>query len=144
MITSASLAGLCNADSLGELLDHSWDSAVERYLSSLAEVKKVRAEDFLRRAQLAAEEIWARDINGGGVAPLVPVVRPESSVHDGEADPGHNNRRGRTTPCHVQRELASLADRSRRRLLESALENHANWPQLDRLKELNHKEVSHR
>jgi hypothetical protein len=109
MIASASLAGLCNAGSLGELLDHSWDSAVERYLSSLAEVEKVRAEDFLRRAQLAAEETWARDISGGGVAPLVPVVRLESSVHDGEADPGRNNRRweDNTLPCPERARVAS-------------------------------------
>jgi hypothetical protein len=50
----------------------------------------------------------------------------------------------RLTIPHVQRELARLQDCTRLRALEATLTRQGNWPQLDRLKELRHPEVSHK
>jgi hypothetical protein len=45
---------------------------------------------------------------------------------------------------HVQRELAKLHDCTRLRALEATLRQQANWPQLERIKDLRHAEVSHK
>jgi hypothetical protein len=44
----------------------------------------------------------------------------------------------------VQRELTRLQDCTRLRALEITLTGQGNWPQLDRLKEMRHPEVSHK
>ena len=50
----------------------------------------------------------------------------------------------RLSAPHVQRELSRLLDITRLRSLQSQLRAECAWEQLDRLKELRHKEVSHK
>ena len=59
----------------------------------------------------------------------------------GQADPENSSRR--LAAPHLQKELSRLHDCTRLRALEAQLRAQCNWPQLDRLKELRHKEVSH-
>eukprot|EP00973_Karenia_brevis_P060129 8367759-Karenia_brevis.AAC.1 len=78
MIQATATAGLCSRELLESKLQGLLDDASGAYLESLAEVEKVRAEEFLLRAQAAAEETWSRTLDGTiGRAPVVPRVQPE-------------------------------------------------------------------
>ena len=112
----------------------------------------MHAEDFLRRAHAGAEATWSRIVGGSGnPSPVIPRVLFEGTAQtmgeDGQEDGveiSPAGRRVRTTGVHLQKELSSLRDRTRSRELETTLELQGNWPQLDRVRELQHLEVSHR
>ena len=64
MIAATATAGLCSAEALVPLLDQSLTDATVAYLACLAEVEKIRAEEFLQRARAAADESWSRTLHG--------------------------------------------------------------------------------
>ena len=153
MIRDTAHAGLCSANVLLEELEQQLAACIAAYLGSLAEVEKVRAEEFLERAQAAASDSWARTSGfRDGSWPVIPRPHPEGGLQAATEDDspttqgegGAAARRGQTTAIHLQKELFSLQDRSRLRQLEATLEIQGNWPQLERVRELQHKEVSHK
>ena len=152
MIKDAAAAGLCESDILMAELDRMLADCRESYLESLAEVEKVRAEDFLHRAAGGAEDTWSRIVGGAsGPAPIIPRVLAGGAVPSASDDQQEDGvegvaggRRGRTTAVHLQKELTALRDRTKLRELEASLENQGNKPQLDRVRELRHAEVSHK
>ena len=150
MIADMAKAGLCEYAVLESRLEGMLATATHSYLGTLAEVEKVRAENFLQRAQSAAQEDWVRATSGrNGMAPIVPRVLLDASYTDSDTqndgdDQAPRGRRGRTTAVHLQRELAALRDRTRLRNLEETLASQGHWAQLDRVKELQHADVSHK
>ncbi len=75
-----------------------------------------------------------------GLDELAPVRVPE--VHGG-GDSDFEGSGRRLSPAHLQKELSKLIDCTKLRALEVLLRSQSNWPQLDRLRELRHPEVSH-
>ena len=152
MVSDAAKAGLCSEELLLARYEQMCADATAAYLASLSEVEKVCAEEFLRRAYTAAEATWDRIVNGGaGAAPAIPRILAAGAVPSMSDDPQEDGgeaisrgRRGRTTSIHLQKELSALRDRSRLRDLEAELEAQGNWPQLDRVRELRHADVSHK
>lgn len=125
-------------------------AATESYFGTLAEVEKVWAVDFLLRARSAAQEDWVRATSGrSGAAPIVPRAQLEARFLGSEAendgdDPAARGRRGRTTTVHLQREPSTLRTWARLRNLEAVLASQGGWAQLDRVKELQHADFSHK
>ena len=78
MIADAVMAGLCSSSVLMAKLDQTLVNATASYYATLGEVERVRADEFMRRARVAAEESWAKAVGGNaGVTPLIPRVLAE-------------------------------------------------------------------
>ena len=145
MIQAGADAGLLPAATLGQRFDAIVTTEESAYLGELDEVDKVQAEDFLRRAKLAAEAAWDRIVSGGTgpehAGPRVPHYDGQNEDEDADE---RRMRGARISAPQLQRELSVLADRTKARRLEITLQRQGAWAQLDRLKELRHKDVSHR
>ena len=145
MVRACASAGLLPADLLETRLDSLIATAEASYYSVLDEVEKVKAEEFLRRAKAAAEEMWQRTLTGAsGPDPPAPMV-----AHDGPGDDEDDpmvviRRRGKLNGPQLQRELSILADATKIRRLIATLQGQGAWSQLDRITELRHKEVTHK
>ena len=145
MAAAAVHAGLLRA---GQVEDHleSWTRRVEdAYLDELDEVERVKAEDYLSKARRAAEDQWLAVSRGGG-GEVVPAPRADATYGqeispDLDADPESSSRI--FAGPHLQKELAKLQDCTRLRSLEGISRQQSNWPQLQRLQELRHPQVSH-
>ena len=115
------------------------------FLDTLDEVEKVRAEDFLRRARVAAEAAWCRagssEAGPEQAAPRVPRDVDEDTDDD---ESGDRVRGERISAPQLQRELSVLADKTKARGLLNTLQQQGAWPQVDRLTDLRHKDVSHK
>ena len=129
-------------------------SVQEAFLGTLDDVEQVKAEDFIGKAQEAAEEQWQ-----GNAVGISSDRRQNLRVDDayqsqdelgtlaaveedatGDGDPAGSS----LSPQHLQRELCKLSDCTRLRRLEKTLQDQCNWDQWTRLRELRHPEVSHR
>ena len=110
------------------------------------EIEIVRAEEFIRRAKAASEEAWRRAANGvSGPVPSAPRVATDRNVNDDDDESEVRHSRGaRISAPQLQRELSILADASKRRRLIDTLQRQGAWRQLDRIRELRHKDVSHK
>jgi len=122
----------------------------EAFLATLDEAERVKASSYITAAAKAAEDQWqAVDKGGGWTSTRAP--RADASfggVEEFLADPGDDGLDatpdGRTlTPGNLQKELCRLLDCTNLRHLETTLRSQGNWPQLARLNELRHPEVSH-
>ena len=149
-------AGLLRGGLLESRLDLCTQRVEAAYLRDLDEVERVKAEAFISKVKDAAEEQWRQIVNGQGSAGLRAPhadasyasdddhhVNPLGSTQDGGSSDVEGTGR-RLTVAHVQKELARLRDCTRLRALEVVLRRQGNWPQLERLKELRHPEVSHK
>ena len=154
MAEKAVHAGLLRAGQVEEHLAAKTRVAEETYMRGLDEREKLKATEFLRRAQRAAEEQWSRAMAGGGDA---SVGAPSADTAYGDVDAAEESGRSiteeqeandasprRLTVPHLQKELSKLHDCTRLRALEATLTRQCNWPQLERLKDLRHPEVSHK
>ena len=156
MAAAAVHAGLLQVGQLEAKLD-AWTQRVESaYLDNLDELERVKAEEYLTRVRTAAVTQWEQTL-GAQVSASVRAPRADatyrnesdrnpvhlSSTDDGGSADADNSDR-RLTVAHVQKELCKIQDCTRLRALESTLTRQGNWPQLDRLRELRHPEVSHR
>ena len=155
MAAAAVHAGLLGVGQAEERLE-AWTRRVEEaFLGELDELERVKAEDFLRRARLAADAQWRDVVSGsdaaGTPAPTADAVYVASGeraaarladTHDGAAGDPEGRGRSLSGP-RLQKELAKLQDCTRLRALEDKLRRQCNWAQLDRLKELRDPEVSH-
>ena len=153
MAEAAERAGLLPRALLGQLLAEQVGGAAAAYLASLDELERVKAEDFLRKAESAAVEQWQRLQGGGaeaGGAPRADVSytgEEEWQPGPDAAEPASADsevRERRLTPSYLQKELVRLADCTRLRALEASLRQQGNWEQLERLQDLRHPGVSHR
>ena len=154
MAAAAVHAGLLPAGVVEGRLDAEIRMTQDAYLATLHDQERSKAEEFISEATAAAVAQWQRLRQGQGVAARAPRARAEyagpnehaplliPNVHDGGASDIEGAAR-RLSSQHVQRELAKLGDSTRLRLLEAKLRQQCNWPQLDRLRELRHPEVSH-
>lgn len=101
------------------------------YLSTLDELERVKAEDFLRRARQAAEENWQGVAAGGGgagaQAPAADVTytgdiehstNSVNDAHDGGGGDVEGSSRRLSAP-RLQKELSRLEDCTRVRALEA-------------------------
>ncbi len=155
MSAAAVRAGLLPEGGIEELLVGQVHEVEDVYLSDLDEAERERARDFLGKAKRAAEEQWRRVLIGSGAegvpAPQAnveyssagtPALQGNADETDGgQTDPENASRR--LASPHLQKELSRLLDCTRLRALESKLRAQCHWEQLDRLKELRHKETSH-
>jgi hypothetical protein len=156
MMATAVHAGLLHAGQLEVRLAAKIQRAESAYLIGLDEVERVKATDFLSQVKDASERQW-QQIRGGQTSPV--IVAPQANAayirdddhHFGQVNAVHDGGRGdveaagrQLTIAHVQGELSRLHDCTRLRALESTLMRQGNWPQLERLKELRHPEVSHK
>ena len=149
MIQDAANTSLFSADVLLDDLDQKLASSSADFLQSLAEVDRVRAEEFLQQARTVADDSRARAWGErDGPWRLIPRRHQDGATYVDspltESEGGPAGRRGRTTSSHLHPELAALSDRSRLRQLEADLESQGNWPQLDGLRELRHRDISHK
>ena len=155
MAAVAVQAGLLPVGQLEAQLESDTQRAEFAYLEGLDEVERVKAEQFLSVAKDAAERQWQRSLIGSsgldGPAPYADTsfaghqehyVGPQGGMIDEETG-GPRAVGRRLTPMHIQRELTKIQDCTRLRALEATLTRQGNWPQLDRLRELRHPEVSH-
>ncbi len=159
MAAAAARAGLVRGGQLEARLARKTRQVEQAYLNELDEAERSRAMEFLQKARIAAEETWVRQTRGAPaagastlpVADAVYVGEHEDVVagtggsepEEGAEGGGEAGRRRLTVP-HVQKELARLQDCTRLRALEAALRQQCNWPQLEALRDLRHKKVSHR
>jgi len=155
MAGDAVRAGLLSEGQLEAKIDAKIRKEESAFLCRLDEPERIKAEDFLQKAKGAAENAWSRmqsPQRGAGIrAPRAEVAYAGHREHapvqiadvqdGGDADSGAGGRA--PTTAHVQKELAKLQDCSKLRALEAKLFSKCNWPQLDRLRELRHPEVSH-
>ena len=141
MIQAAAIAGLLPAAAIESRLDEGVSAAETSYLRSLDEVEKVRAEEFIARAKRMATASWQCELEGMSRAGPAPRVMPESGD---AADEDEDLRSTRLSSPHLQKELSMLQDKTRRRRLENTLTQQGAWQQLDRIKELSNKNVSHK
>jgi hypothetical protein len=149
-------AGLLRPDQLEVRLETKIQEIEAAFLGGLDEAERVKGEHYLGMVKNAAQRQW-QNIAEGRAARHVPAPQVDATyveptdhhfgqvahVHDGgDGDAEAAGRR--QTLAHVQKELAKLQDCTRLRALERTLTAQGNWPQLERLKELRHPEVSHR
>lgn len=151
MIADSARAGLLQEETLLPRLQSWVDQVTDAFLADLDESEREQAVRFLARAHDAATRSWNHLRSGGGATgPAAPRADDLPGNHDDDAmdvdeQAGSPARRGaRMTATHTQRELTVLADRTRLRRLEASLEQQANWPQVTRLRDLRHLEVSHK
>ena len=156
MAASASRAGLLRPGQLEGRLDEQLRTVRASYLGELDEVEKVKAEEFLERGGSAASLQWRTTVGGEvGARPVAPRADATYAGLDEhhpvpirtDSDEGSSDAEGagrRLTAVHLQRELCRLQDCTSLGALEATLAEQGNWPQLDRLRELRHPEVSHR
>ena len=155
MAAAAVYAGLLPSGIVEGKLEATRTDVEAAYLASLDESERIKAEEFISRAKLAAAAQWQQIQQGfnGAVtqAPradadysspeeLAPARVPE--VHDGGSSDAEGRGR-RLSPAHLQKELGKLVDCTKLRALEARLRSQCHWSQLDRLRELRHHEVSH-
>ena len=156
MAEAAQRAGLIDERRVQAQLDRKVQAAHTAYLEGLGDLEKRCAETFLQKARAAAEEQWLRYCSGGG-SEAVQTPASVALVDDDEVGPSLNLSTNsedeapdveaggrRLSAPHLQRELSRLFDVTRLRTLQSQLRTECAWEQLDRLKELRHKEVSHK
>ena len=154
MAESMVTAGLLPAGILEAKLAAKIESVEVAFMPELDPGEQVKAQDFLTRAEQGAQQAWQALVEGSpgdirGPRADAEYSRPgdvptaSSSVTEdgGSADPESSNTSMVTS--HVQGQLSRLADCTRLRKLEATLKSLCRWPQLKRLKELRHKEVSH-
>ena len=112
----------------------------------------MKTEEFLRRAKRAADEQLQASVSGSNLRAQAPRIDAryddqeggnDDDVHDGGDGDAEGRGRGITGP-HLQKELSKLQDCTRLRALEATLREQSNWGQLQRMKELRHREVSHK
>lgn len=156
MAAAASHAGLLAPGQVEARIAARIARAEAAYLASLDELERVKAEEFLTKARDAAEHQWQQILSGNGSAgPEAPRAHAEyagpdelapSTIPDaqdgGSADPETSSRR--LTAPHLQKELSKLRDCTRLRALDGSLRSQCNWAQADRLRELRHKDTSHK
>ncbi len=156
MAAAASRAGLLRVGQVEERLAEKTRRVQEAFLDILGEPVRVKALEFIQKAQQAAERLWAGlergDRNASPAAPMADVSYDDSdgwcqSARSREQDidggDSEENSRRLTAP-HLQRELPKLRDCTRLRALEATLRRQSNWAQLEELRDARHKEVSHR
>ena len=155
MAAAAVHAGLLAPDQVESRIAARVECAEAAYLAALDELERIKTEDFLAKAKDAAERQWRQVLAGHGSTGFEPPrihaehAGPDelepSAVPDiaggGSADPESASRR--LTAPRLQNELSEFRDCTRLRALEGKLRSQCNWPQLDRLRELRHKETSH-
>ena len=146
MIHSAAEAGLLSLEKMEARLEDVTDSARAAFLERLDEVERVRAEEFIDRAKLAANEAFQRVVGGAASPePPPPVLNHETGeAGDDDGDDAPPGAFKRVSASQLQKELSKLVDQTKARRLDGTLIRMGAWPQLDRLKELRHKEVSHK
>ena len=144
MFKACEVAGLLDAAALEDRLSRRLEAAKISFLANLDEVEKVLAEDFIKRAQDAAEDSWMHAVSRSNQEPEAPSVVREG--HEGEEDSSDDLRQRsvRISAPQLQRELSILSDRTKARRLDAELERQGAWHQLERIKGLRHREVSHR
>ena len=156
MAHAAQSAGLLDETRLLTQLEGKLRATKSASLEGLGEVEKRCAEAFLSKASAAAEEQWLYYSFGGGPdsvqAPVAFATFDDDelgcvgdvsqSMEDETPDVEATGRR--LSAPQVQRELCRLLDITRLRKLQVQLRAECAWEQLDRLKELRHKEVSHK
>ncbi len=122
MAQAAARAGLLSDGQVEALLAERLREVEEAYLHTLDERERIRAEDFLRKARIAAAEQWHRAQAGAGEdavgAPQADVayvgdgevlpVEGNSEVDGGQADIENVSRR--LASPHLQKELCKLLD----------------------------------
>ena len=155
MAAAAVRAGLLPAGQLEAQLESTIQRVESAYLSGLDEVERVKAEQFISNVKDAAERQWRRTLAGQtGLEAPAPYA---DSTYEGDREhhAGQRSRMAdeetseagaagrRLTVPHVQRELTRIQDCTKLRALEATLTSQGNWPQLERLRELRHPEVSH-
>ena len=148
-------AGLLREGQIEGALEERTRLVESAFLSTLDEVERTRAEEFLQRCREAAAEQWDR-AEGGARGGTTAAPRPDatyvsadehveanpSTENDGDAPDVEGAARRLSAP-HLQKELTRLADCTRLRALEGRLRAQAHWEQLERLRDLRHPEVSH-
>ena len=145
MLKECIVAGLLPVDQLENQLDGLIAAAEVSYLSELDESERVKAEDFLRRAKVAAAAAWERTrIAAPGPELIAPRIPRDVGDNDDDDDAGVGRRRGgRISAPQLQRELSILIDGTKVRRLVSSLQRQGAWQQVKRVNELRHKDVSH-
>lgn len=154
MIAEAARAGLVDSGALERRLQRQLDEAQAALMAELDASEQAEAHGFIEKCSAAARVQWS--CLADGVRPrhrppprvdatlneageLVPASLPDDEQED---DEGGGPRTVSTQ--HLQRQLTKLSDFTRLRRLQDTLRSQCNWPQLQRLSELRHKEVSHR
>ena len=154
MAKKATTAGLIPAGLLEARLAAQIDAVQSLYLGELDAPDQAKAKDYLARAVASAEQSWEALIAGGRSSTSAPRADAEyarqgdiptgadnGTTDGGDADPDSNSRSMVTS--HVQGQLARLHDCTKLRKLEQSLKSKCKWSQLNRLKELRHKETCH-
>ena len=123
-------------------------------MAELDELERVKAEDFLDKAQTAAEAQWTRVERGAAGSRLrgpradTTYMGPDehalTRVSEEETDDSSPETGGGSSSQHLQQQLAKLQDCTRLRRLEKELQDQCTSEQSDRLRELRRPEVSHR
>ena len=146
----AAKAGLLPLGILEAAFRQRLDHVRKDFFASLDESERPRATRFLTAATKATEDQWLAACMGKGWA-FTKAPRAEASftgLEELATDPGEEameaSPEGRqVTPGNLQRELCRLVDCTKLRHLEDTLTAQCNWPQLARLRELRHPDVSH-
>ena len=152
-------AGLLREGQVERHMEGKVRAAEQTYMQQLEEREKIKAGEFLRKARQAAAEQWSSMVNGRGSgairAPEADATYNNDVGGEGSAgsagverradeDPHDLENARRLTLPHLQKELSKLHDCTRLRRLEATLARQCNWPQLARLEDLRHPEVSHK
>ena len=154
MAKDATTAGLLPEGLLETRLAAQIDAVRSLYLGELDVIEQVKAEDYLIKAAHSAEQSWAALVAGGRTSIAAPRADAEytrqgdvrAGAQNGTADGGdaHPESAGRSVVIsHVQGQLARLQDCTKLRKLEETLRSQCKWSQLNRLKEMRHKETCH-
>ena len=106
MIQAGADAGITASSDPRTRFDTIVTTAESAYLGELDEVDNLRAEDFLRRAKLAAEAAWDRTVAGGTwsehAGPRIPHYDGQNEDEDADA---RRIRGARISAPQLQREL---------------------------------------
>jgi len=148
MIHAGVVAGLLPLGKLELRLDELTNAAESAYMLTLDEAERVRAEEFPGRDKQAASEAWSRTSTGAsGYEPPAPRVLRNpgegSELGDGTENGPRSSTRRIGAP-QLQSELSMLLNLTRGRRLENTLQQQSAWTHLDRIRELRHKDVSHK
>ena len=156
MCFQATKAGLLPAGVVERCLSEKVLRVRASYLDELDETEKVKAEEFLDQAAERSSALWEGLLSGsGGVSVHAPVANivytsdsQEPPTERADAAPPDSSAaesgRRPLNGLHLQKELARLQDCTRLRALEDSLRTQCNWPQLEELRDLRHKAVSHK
>jgi hypothetical protein len=149
MAKSAVAAGLRPEGLMESSWDYKFTAIRATYLQELDELEKVKAEDFLSRAVQSSDQAWSAVMAGGRQAHVASTPPRADAAYQGEAaddsaelPPSESGSRSINT-SHVQGQLAKLQDCTQLRKLEKELASNCLWSQLQRLKELRHKDTCH-